>query len=158
LLLDEQGAVWDTDFGLAKTLEQDGLTRPGEMAGTLRYSAPERFQGRSDARSDIYSLGLTLYELLTLRPAYDETDPGRLLSQVMNGGAPRPRSHTPAIPRDLEPIVLKAVAPEPPRRYQSACELADDLRRFLDDRPVRARRGSPVEHAWRWCRRNPAVA
>jgi serine/threonine protein kinase len=158
LLLDHQGTLWITDFGLAKLLEQDDVTRQGEMACTVRYSAPERFQGRSDARGDLFSLGLTLYELLALRPAYDEADPARLLVQVTKGHMVRPRVHNPAIPRDLETIVLKTLAPEPAGRYQSAAELADDLRRFLDDRPIQARRTSAIEHAWRWCRRNPAVA
>jgi serine/threonine protein kinase len=158
LLVDGRGSVWVTDFGLAKLIEHDDLTRPGEMAGTLRYSAPERFQGKSDPRTDLYSLGLTLYELLTLHPAYEEPDPGKLLLLVTQGQVPRPRSRNPAVPRDLETICLKCLAPEPGRRYASAGELADDLRRFLDDRPVRARRASPIERAARWCRRNPAVA
>jgi serine/threonine protein kinase len=158
LLVDAQGTAWVTDFGLAKLLEQDDLTQPGEMAGTLRYSPPERFKGQSDARGDIFSLGLTLYELLTLRPACDETDPGRLLLQVTQANIPRPRARNPVIPRDLETVVLHCLAPEPQRRYGAAAALAADLRRFLDDRPVRARRAGVVEHAWRWCRRNPAVA
>jgi serine/threonine protein kinase len=158
LLLDHQGTLWVTDFGLAKLLEQDDLTRQGEMACTVRYSAPERFQGRSDARSDLFSLGLTLYELITLHPAYDEADPARLLVQVTKGHIIRPRVHNPAIPHDLETIVLKTLAPEPAGRYQSAADVADELVRFLDDRPIRARRTSTIEHTWRWCRRNPAVA
>ncbi len=119
LLLDHQGTLWVTDFGLAKLLAQDDLTQPGEMACTVRYSAPERFQGQSDARGDLFSLGLTLYELLALRPAYDEKDPARLLAQVTKGHIVRPRVHNPAIPRDLETIVLNALAPEPDGRYQS---------------------------------------
>jgi serine/threonine protein kinase len=158
LLLDDRGTLWVTDFGLAKQLEQDDITRTGEMAGTLRYSAPERFVGQSDARGDVYGLGLTLYELLTLHPAYDETDPGRLLVQATQGRLAGPRAHDPALPRDLETVVLKALAPEPARRYPTAADLADDLRRFLDDRPVKARRSSPLGRLLRWRRRNPAVA
>lgn len=158
LMLGRTGTIWVTDFGLAKLAEQDDLTRPGDMIGTLRYMAPEQLEGISDRRTDIYSLGLTLYELLTLRPAFEASNRGKLLRQVSHDAPPRPRSLNREIPRDLETIVLKAIAREPERRYQSAGELAEDLERFLDDRPVRARRASLVEHGWRWCRRNPALA
>lgn len=158
LMLGRSGTVWVTDFGLAKLAEQDDLTRPGDMIGTLRYMAPEQLEGLSDRRTDVYSLGLTLYELLTLRPAFDATNRGKLLRQVSHDTPPRPRSLNRTIPRDLETIVLKATAREPERRYQSAGDLADDLERFLEDRPIRARRASLIEHGWRWCRRNPALA
>ena len=158
LMLGRSGTVWVTDFGLAKLAEQDDLTRPGDMIGTLRYMAPEQLEGLSDRRTDVYSLGLTLYELLTLRPAFDATNRGKLLRQVSHDTPPRPRNLNRTIPRDLETIVLKATAREPERRYQSAGDLAEDLERFLDDRPIRARRASLVEHGWRWCRRNPALA
>lgn len=158
LMLGQSGTVWVTDFGLAKLAEQDDLTRPGDMIGTLRYMAPEQLEGISDRRTDIYSLGLTLYELLTLRPAFDATQRGMLLRQVSHDTPPRPRNLNRTIPRDLETIVLKATAREPERRYESAGDLAEDLQRFLDDRPIRARRVSPLEHGWRWCRRNPALA
>ena len=158
LLLDEQGVVWITDFGLAKLLEEADLTRSGELAGTLRYCAPERFQGRSDARSDLYALGLTFYELLTLRPAYGETDPSKLLPQLLQGRYTRPRLLAPQLPSDLETVLLKLLAPEPERRYANAAELAEDLHLFLADRPVRARRANVFVHLTRWCRRNPAVA
>jgi serine/threonine protein kinase len=158
LLLDERGTLWVTDFGLAKHLTGEDLTRPGEMAGTLRYSAPERFQGASDARADLFSLGLTLYEFLALHPAYDATDPAQLLLQVTQARIVRPRARNPAVPRDLETVVLKALAADPTQRYASAAELAADLARFLADRPVKARRASAVEHVLRWCRRNPAVS
>jgi serine/threonine protein kinase/tetratricopeptide (TPR) repeat protein len=158
LLIDGQGRVWVTDFGLAKLVQLDEATGPGETAGTLRYMPPERFQGQSDARGDVYSLGLTLYELLTLRPAFDEADRDRLIHQVTQEEPPAPRRYDRAIPRDLETIVLKAIARDPKHRYPSAGELADDLRRFLEDKPVRARRVGPAERFRRWCRRNPAVA
>jgi hypothetical protein len=115
-------------------------------------------EGKTSASSDLYSLGLTLYELLTLRPAFNETSRHRLLHQVSQQDPPRPRTVIPDIPRDLETIVLKAMAREPVHRYETPGELADDLQRFLEDRPIRARRTSAVEHAWRWCRRNPALA
>jgi hypothetical protein len=158
LLLDLEGTVWVTDFGLAKAEEGDDLTRTGGVVGTLRYLAPERFDGVSDARSDVYSLGLTLYEMLTLRPAFTETERGRLIRQVTQEEPPRPRKLDRRIPRDLETLVLKAAAKEPARRYQTAEELAEDLRRFLADRPIRARRAMPWERAWRWARRNRLVA
>ncbi len=158
LMLDEMGQVWVMDFGLAKLTDGDDLTHSGELLGTLRYMAPERFQGRFDATSDVYSLGLTLYEVLTLRVAYDETDRGRLIARVLSDDPPRPRRINAAIPPDLETIVLKAIAREPQRRYATAGELAEDLRRFLADRPIRARRVSTAEYSWRWCRRNPAWA
>jgi eukaryotic-like serine/threonine-protein kinase len=157
LLLDRQGTVWVTDFGLAKE-EGDDLTRTGDVVGTLRYMAPERFRGQADPRSDVYSLGLTLYELLCLRPAFAGTDRGGLVKQIAEDEPPRPATLDPGVPRDLETIVLKTSAKEPARRYQSARELADDLECFLGDRPIQARRTAAWELAWRWCRRNPAVA
>jgi WD40 repeat protein/tRNA A-37 threonylcarbamoyl transferase component Bud32 len=158
LLLDEAGQVWVTDFGLAKLVDSDDLTHSGEILGTLRYMAPERFQNRFDASSDVYSLGLTLYELLTLRPAYEEADRRVLVARILSAAPPRPRQLNRAIPRDLETIVLKASAREPRARYASAGELAEDLQRFLADRPILARRSSVAEQAWRWGRRNPAWA
>jgi serine/threonine protein kinase/WD40 repeat protein len=157
LLLDRQGTVWVTDFGLAKG-EGDDLTQTGDVVGTLRYMAPERFSGISEPRSDLYSLGLTLYELLTLRPAFEESDRGRLIHRVTHEEPPAPRKFDERVPRDLETIVLKAIAKEPQRRYQTAEDLAADLRCFLADRPIRARRSAAWERAWRWCRRNRAVA
>ncbi|MCR4412443.1 MAG: serine/threonine protein kinase, partial [Thermoguttaceae bacterium] len=158
LLLDAQGVVWITDFGLAKALDEDQGSQTGTLAGTLRYMAPEQFSGQVDARSDIYSLGLSLYELITLRPAFVDTSRSVLIHKITHEQPPRPRQLNPAVPRDLETIVLKAMAREPADRYQSAAELARDLERFLDDRPISARRVSPAERLWRWSRRNPAVA
>jgi eukaryotic-like serine/threonine-protein kinase len=158
LMFDEMGQVWVMDFGLAKLTDGDDLTHSGELLGTLRYMAPERFQGRFDATSDVYSLGLTLYELLTLRVAYDEADRGRLIARILSVDPLRPRRINGAIPPDLETIVLKTIAREPGSRYATAGELAEDLGRFLADRPIRARRVSTAEYSWRWCRRNPAWA
>jgi WD40 repeat protein/serine/threonine protein kinase len=158
LLLDDTGNVWVTDFGLAKAPSDDDLTQTGDIVGTLRYMAPERFSGRGDVRSDIYSLGLTLYEMLVLRPAFDETDRNQLVKQVLHDEPPRPRKVNPAVPRDLETVVLKAIARDPAHRYQTPAAMAEDLKRFLEDRPVRARRASLPERFWRWCRRNPGIA
>jgi WD40 repeat protein/serine/threonine protein kinase len=157
LLLDPDGRVWVTDFGLAKT-EGDALTNTGDVVGTVRYMAPERFRGWSDPRSDVYSLGLTLYEMLLLRPAFDEADRLRLIRQVTHEEPSRLRKADPSIPRDLATVVERAIDKEPTRRYQTAAELVEDLRRFVEDRPIRARHVGNTERAWRWCRRNPVVA
>ena len=157
LLLDTQSRVWITDFGLAKT-DDVTLTREGDIVGTLRYMPPERFQGRSDARSDIYALGLTLYEMLTLRPAFDAEDRVQLVKQVTNSQPRRLAEVDSGIPRDLETIVQKTINHDPARRYHTAAELASDLRRFLDHQPIRARRSTLPERLWRWCKRNPVVA
>jgi serine/threonine protein kinase len=158
LLIDPSGTVWITDFGLAKVTEHQDLTKSGDVVGTIRYMSPEQFDGRSEARSDLYSLGLTLYEFLTLRPACDDTAIKQLLDQRTRDTLDRPRSLNPDIPRDLETIVLKAMSVEPESRYASASDMAEDLERFLDDRPILARRATPVERVWRWSRRNPALA
>jgi serine/threonine protein kinase len=159
LLLDDTGNVWVTDFGLAKAASDgDNLTHTGDIVGTLRYMAPERFNGQGDLRSDIYSLGLTLYEMLTLRPAFDETDRNKLVRQVMHDEPVRPRKLNPGVPRDLETVVLKAIARDAAHRYQTPAELADDLKRFLEDRPVKARRISNAERFGRWSRRNPLMS
>ena len=158
LLLDARGNVWVADFGLAKASEGEDLTHTGDVVGTLRYLAPERLRGQSDPRGDVYSLGLTLYELLTLRPAFDAADRERLIQQVTQGEPPRPRQLEPGVPRDLETIVLKAIAREPAQRYATAAALAEDLQRYLEDRPIRARRISWAGRLLRWGRRNKAVA
>ncbi|WP_165228276.1 serine/threonine-protein kinase [Aquisphaera insulae] len=157
LLLDAAGVVWIADFGLAKS-EEDGLTQTGDVLGTLRYMAPERFRGEADPRSDVYALGLTLYELLTLEPAYDSSDRPRFLDRVRDEEPARPRTLDGRIPRDIETIVLKAIEKEPARRYETAEAMGEDLRRFLDDEPIRARRASPTERYARWARRNPVIA
>jgi hypothetical protein len=158
LLLDARGTLWITDFGLAKADDSDDLTGTGDLVGTLRYMAPERLRGEGDARADVYSLGLTLYELLTLRPAFDATNRERLREQVTSSDPPLPRRLNPEVPRDLETVVLKAIARDPAHRYQTPAAMAEDLKRFVEDRPVRARRVSEAERLWRWCRRNPLPA
>ena len=138
LLIDAAGNLWITDFGLAKDAGDEAtLTHTGDLLGTLRYMAPERIGGRGDARADIYGLGATLFELICGRPAFDETDRAALLHQLLHRVPPRPRQLDPRVPRDLETIVLKAMAREPAHRYTTAAELAEDLRRFLEDRPIR---------------------
>jgi WD40 repeat protein len=147
-----------TDFGLAKALTEDGdNTTSGVILGTPAYMAPERFTGECDVRSDVYALGAILYELLALRPAFSESDRVKLAYQVGQGARPL-RRVAPWVPADLETVVHKAMAVEPEERYPSAQDLADDLRRFLADVPVRARRATGWEHLRRWARRNRVVA
>ncbi len=158
LLLDARGNLWVTDFGLAKAEDSEDLTNTGDIVGTLRYMAPERFEGKADARSDVYALGVTLYELLTLRLPFAAADRAGLIGQINRGVPVPPRQLAPLLPRDLETVVSKAMAREPSARYAGAAALADDLRCFLENRPVKARRASAAERLRRWCRRNPAVA
>jgi tetratricopeptide (TPR) repeat protein len=158
LLLDVWGTVWLTDFGLAAATGTPDLTNTGDLLGTLRYMAPERFEGRADARSDVYSLGLTLYEVLALRPAFGGDKRAELVRQITTAGVPRLNKLDPRLPRDLVTIVHKATARDPADRYQTAGALGDDLRRFLDGRSIVARRSSVLERTWRWCRRNPTIA
>jgi eukaryotic-like serine/threonine-protein kinase len=158
LLLDAHGMVWVADFGLAKIASDSDLTRTGDIVGTIRYMAPERFEGRCDVRADIYSLGLTLYELLARRPAFDAQDRHALIRQVTQD-QPRPlRQLDPSIPRDLDTIVHKALAKDPKHRFVTAALLRDELERFLGDRPIRSRPVSAPERYWRWCKRNPLLA
>lgn len=159
LIVDSQGVVWVADFGLAKTVEHDDVSRTGDVLGTIRYMAPEQFRGEYDARSDIYSLGLTLYELLTLRTAYDDKERrSALIAAAAEHNVVPPSRINPEIPRDLETVVLKAMSHEIAHRYETAEELALDLQRFLEDRPIHARRATAMERFARWCRRNPALA
>jgi serine/threonine protein kinase/tetratricopeptide (TPR) repeat protein len=158
LLLDTTGTVWVTDFGLAKADDQQNLTHTGDVLGTLRYMPPEAFEGRSDARGDVYSLGLTLYELIAMRPAFDEKDRNRLIKEVTSSEPVRLDRQKSDVPRDLVTVIHKAIDRDPGHRYGTAGELAADLQRFLDDEPVQARRQTQGERYVRWARRNPGIA
>ncbi len=156
LLLDEAGVVWITDFGLAKHAD-DNLTQPGDFFGTLRYMAPECFGGSGNARSDLYALGATLYELISRQPAFPKlTDPGQV--ELLATHPIPPSRIEPRVPRDLETIVLKAMDKDSAQRYESADALADDLRRFLADEPIRARPIGVMGRIVRWARRRPVPA
>ena len=160
LLLDLQGCLWVTDFGLAQFYAQTDLTRSGDLLGTLRYMSPEQASGRAvvlDQRTDIYSLGVTLYELLTLQPAYTGRTSEALLHQLAHDEPILPRSIDRTIPRELEVILCKAMAKDPADRYPSAGALADDLRRFLHDEPIQARPPSAYDRALKWTRRHKAL-
>jgi serine/threonine protein kinase/WD40 repeat protein len=159
LLVDASGNVWVTDFGLAQLHGDPGLTATGDVVGTLRYMSPEQAlaqRGFVDHRTDIYSLGVTLYELLTLEPAFPGEDRQDLLTRIVLE-EPRPLHRlNRAIPAELETVIGKAMAKGPEDRYATAGELADDLRRFLDDRPVLARRPGLLVRLRKWARRRRA--
>jgi hypothetical protein len=157
LLLDSRGKVWITDFGLARIGTDRDLTMSGDLIGTLRYMSPEQALAKRvivDHRTDIYSLGLTLYELLTLEPAFGGSDRHELLRQIAFEEPPPPRRRNSSIPPELETIVLKAVAKNPDERYGTAQELADDLERFLRDEPIRAKRPTLAQRTRKWARRH----
>jgi WD40 repeat protein/serine/threonine protein kinase len=161
LLVDAHGHLWVTDFGLATTQTDAGLTMSGDLLGTLRYMSPEQAAGdraKIDYHTDIYSLGITLYELIAGRPAFPDSDRGKTLRSIIDDDPPPPRNIRGEIPRDLETIVLKAIAKEPLGRYDSARALADDLKRYLEQRPILARRATRRERLRQWSRRNPALA
>jgi len=161
LLVDGSGKLWITDFGLAQFHTETTLTLTGDFFGTLRYMSPEQaagHRGKMDHRTDIYSLAATFYEAVTLRHAFQADDRQQLLRRIIECEPRPPRQINPAIPKDLETILLKALSKEPQDRYESAGELADDLRRFLEKKPIRARRSTSAERLWRWCRRSPLTA
>ncbi|MFO0807851.1 MAG: protein kinase [Gemmataceae bacterium] len=152
---------------------RDGLgdrLRPGQVRRRRRpdprrrrgwhpaATSPRTVRRHRRPRADVYALGLTLYELLTLRPAFVAENRAKLVQEVTAATPKPPRTVNPAIPRDLETVVLKAIQRDPAARYQSAAELAADLRRYVEDRPILARRATAFEQTWRWCRRNPALA
>jgi tetratricopeptide (TPR) repeat protein len=161
LLVDGRGGLWVTDFGLAQVQSDARLTLTGDLVGTLRYMSPEQALAKRvvvDHRTDVYSLGATLYELLTLEPAFRGNDRQELLRQIAFEEPVPPRRHDRAILPELETIVLKALEKNPAERYATAKELAEDLGRFLADQPIRARRPSWAQVAGKWARRHrPAV-
>ena len=160
LLLDARGHLWITDFGLAQIQSDARLTMTGDLIGTLRYMSPEQALAQRagiDHRTDIYSLGVTLYELLTLEPAFPALDRQALLRQIAFDEPRPPRQVNSSLPPELETIVLKAISKNPDERYASAQDLADDLRRFLEDRPILARRPTLLQQAVKWSRRHRPV-
>jgi WD40 repeat protein/serine/threonine protein kinase len=160
LLVDGRGGLWVADFGLAHIQSDARLTMTGDLVGTLRYMSPEQALAKRvvvDHRTDVYSLGATLYELLTLEPAFGGNDRQELLRQIAFEEPRPPRRLNKAVPAELETIVLKAMEKNPSERYAAAKDLADDLRRFLKDEPIRARRPTPLQRARKWGRRHPSV-
>jgi serine/threonine protein kinase len=160
LLVDARGHLWVTDFGLAQCRGDSRLTTTGDVVGTLRYMSPEQVlarHGSVDHRTDLYSLGATLYELLTLQPAFIGRDRVEFLRQLAWDEPCPPGRIRHGVPADLETIILKAMAKNLDERYATAQEFADDLRRFLDDKPIRAKRPTLRQRAARWARRHRAV-
>lgn len=161
LLIDKQGVLWIADFGLARRIEDPAVTQSGALIGTPRYMSPEQAEAAKrpvDHRSDIYSLGVTLYELLTFRPVFEGKTPHDVISQILTREPVAPRRLNDEIPTDLSTIVMKAMAKRPEDRYQSASQLAEDLGRWIRMEPVKARRIGLIGRIIRWCRRNPRLS
>jgi len=161
ILIDAAGNPYLLDFGLARRSDAQVLdTTDGVVLGTPVYMSPEQAGGKSnaaDGRSDLWSLGVILYELLCDSRPF--TGAGHeLYSAILDQQPIAPRERNPAIPRDLDTVTLKCLAKEPGQRYQTCAELGDDLRRWLDDEPIRARRTGIGERMWRWSKRNPGFA
>jgi serine/threonine protein kinase/tetratricopeptide (TPR) repeat protein len=160
LLLDRDGKLWVTDFGLARMQSDSGVTITGDVVGTLRYMSPEQAAGATglvDARADVYALGATLYELLTLRPAHSGENRQEVLRHIETREPTPPRQLNGAIPLDLETITLRAMAKARDERYRSAAELAADLRSFLEGRPTLAQRPTMLDRAGKWALRHRAA-
>jgi serine/threonine protein kinase len=161
LLLSPEGRLSISDFGLARLLEEPGMTITGEFVGSPLYMSPEQITaGRApvDHRTDIYSLGATLYELLALEPPFPGPQRERILAQIIQKEPKAPHRLNRRIPKDLETICLKALEKDPDRRYQSARQLADDLRCYLNRFAISARRAGPIQRAVKWARRRPSLA
>lgn len=161
LLVSSDGRLSLNDFGLARILEQPGMTTTGEFVGTPLYMAPEQIAaGRVpvDHRADVYSLGATLYEMLTLQPPFRGERRDQVIAQVLHKEPAAPRRINAKVPVDLETICLKAMDKDPDRRYQTAAAMADDLRRYVNRFAIGARRASPLTRLRKWARRNPALS
>lgn len=160
ILVDNQGKPWVTDFGLAQIATEDSLTQTGDLLGTLRYMAPEQLDGNRaiDHRIDVYALGATFYELLTMRSVIAGDDRATILGNLRRLNSIPVSAHNPDVPRELETMIMKAIAPHPGDRYSSASDLAGDLQAWLDGKPISVRPRSLIGDGVRWCRRNPLVA
>jgi serine/threonine protein kinase/Flp pilus assembly protein TadD len=159
-LVDDNGKLWITDFGLARLETADNLTHTGDLMGTLRYTSPEQALGKRglvDQRSDVYSLGATIYELLTLTPVMGADDKAELLSQIAHADPQPPRRFDRSIPGEMETIVLTCLEKDPADRYGTAQEVADDLQRFLESKPIAARPPSLCERGIKWARRHRTI-
>jgi tetratricopeptide (TPR) repeat protein len=160
LLVDDSGKLWITDFGLARMEADAGMTMTGDILGTLRYMSPEQALAKRvvvDHRSDIYSLGVTLYELLALQPVFTGEDRQELLRQIAFDEPRTLRQMNPGIPEELETIIFKAIEKNPADRYSTADGFADDLRAFLQNRPIKAKPPSPWQRCIKWARRHRSL-
>jgi formylglycine-generating enzyme required for sulfatase activity len=161
ILLAAGGTPKVTDFGLAKRLDEAGQTQSGAVMGTPSYMAPEQAAGKTreiGPAADVYALGAILYELLTGRPPFKAASSLDTIRQVVSDEPVAPSRLNRGVPRDLETVCLRCLRKEPARRYGSARELEEDLGRFLEGRPVKARRVTGLERGWMWARRRPALA
>ena len=158
LILDGLGNIWITDFGLAKFEDGEDLSHSQDLVGTLRFMAPERFRGVSDPRCDVYALGATLYEMVTLRPCFSGQSHAQLIHRIEHEPPVPPRQIERGIPADLETIVLKALAKAPGDRFETADEMGAELQRYVENRPIRSRPIPAYQRFWRWCTRNPLLA
>ncbi|UCG32344.1 MAG: protein kinase [Phycisphaerales bacterium] len=159
LMVDGKTDVWIADFGLARQFDDASVTLSGQLVGTLNYMSPEQAIGGKDIdhRTDIYGLGATLYELLTLRTPFVAGSTAELLNDIQELDPTRPTKVNPRVPVDLEVIALKAMEKQPGRRYDSAQEMADDLRRWLDDLPIHARPTTVWRQSYKWMRRKRII-
>ncbi|MHC4933856.1 MAG: serine/threonine-protein kinase, partial [Planctomycetota bacterium] len=160
LIIDREGRIWITDFGLASFRDQRELTMTGDLVGTVRYMSPEQTLAKQmpvDHRTDVYSLGVTLHELVTLEHAFAGENAAKVLQEIAVKEPPHASRINPAVPQELETILLKAMSKLPEDRYATAEEMADDLNRFLEDRPIRARRPTVLKLAGHWSRRHKSV-
>ena len=156
MLLDSEGVLWLTDFGLAKRADEATLTVKGALMGTPQYMSPEQAESLErplDHRTDLYSLGATLYELATGRPVFESATPQGIIARILNEQPARPRTVRPDLPRDLETIILTCLAKDPSHRYETAHALAQDLRAVADGRPIQARRTPVLERMTRYVRK-----
>ncbi|NQT16333.1 MAG: serine/threonine protein kinase, partial [Planctomycetes bacterium] len=160
LLLDGDGKLWVTDFGLARCQTDVSLTKTGDVVGTMRYMSPEQASGQSalvDHRTDVYSLGITLYELITLQPAFPDEDGRALMRRIDQDEPRRLRQLEPSVPADLETVILKAMAKDREERYATAQEFADDLGRVLEGKPTNARPPTLPDRLGKWARRHKRI-
>jgi serine/threonine protein kinase len=158
LLLEESGRVIVTDFGIGRRSENFPVDGEEHPTGTLRYMAPERLRGMGDTRSDVYALGVTLYELITQKPAFDSPDRRKLMEMIVEARPSPPRELVPNLPPALETIILNAMAPDPVDRYPFAETMAADLLRFINGQRVRSTRAGRLGRALRWYRRTVSRA
>ncbi|MDC0936553.1 protein kinase [Pirellulales bacterium] len=161
LLLSRDGRLHISDFGLARIIAEPAVTQTGEFVGTPYYMAPEQTNsalGDIDGRTDVYALGATLYEMLALRPPFPGSSRDEVLASIARHEHTPPRRLNSRVPRDLETICLKALEKHPAQRYPGAGEMADDLRRFVGQMPISAKRSGFAARSMKWCRRHPSMA